>query len=290
MPCRILYRSRQRGYLELDLLLGKWAEENIAHLDQNRLKDLVDLLEEVRTSLVYVVTEIITLLSPVAPFGSSFLYPWSIWLISNQVSERCHHFHSPPSETWWKLMDCQWPLWLFIILHVGFRIKYDVYLVNETKSCIHDWSASFIIVFEACFPLHCAHPPCWGVSGESRFVELAYWTSRSASWIGYQHCKYLMYVVLPCISWEFDAWSRQAFIQSSNSWELDISSRHMVSIKTSFKCCNPGKKFKLSSWKFMYKVDLSEQACRRLLSLSSLSLHTVYDILVSHTLFAKWVN
>ena len=50
MPCRILYRSRQRGYLELDLLLGKWAEENIAHLDQNRLKDLVDLLEEVRTS------------------------------------------------------------------------------------------------------------------------------------------------------------------------------------------------------------------------------------------------
>ena len=58
MPCRILYRSRQRGYLELDLLLGKWAEENIAHLDQNRLKDLVDLLEEVRTSLFYVVTEI----------------------------------------------------------------------------------------------------------------------------------------------------------------------------------------------------------------------------------------
>jgi len=43
---RILYRSRQRGYLELDLLLGKWAEDNIAHLDQNRLKDLVDLLEE----------------------------------------------------------------------------------------------------------------------------------------------------------------------------------------------------------------------------------------------------
>lgn len=75
MPCRILYRSRQRGYLELDLLLGKWAEENIAHLDQNRLKDLVDLLEEVRTSLFFVVTEIITLLSPVAPFGSSFMYP-----------------------------------------------------------------------------------------------------------------------------------------------------------------------------------------------------------------------
>lgn len=47
-PCRILYRSRQRGYLELDLLLGKWAEDNINNLDENRLQELVDLLEGVR--------------------------------------------------------------------------------------------------------------------------------------------------------------------------------------------------------------------------------------------------
>jgi hypothetical protein len=45
--CRILYRSRQRGYLELDLLLGKWAENNAAHLNEKRLQDLVDLLEQV---------------------------------------------------------------------------------------------------------------------------------------------------------------------------------------------------------------------------------------------------
>jgi succinate dehydrogenase flavin-adding protein (antitoxin of CptAB toxin-antitoxin module) len=44
--CRILYRSRQRGYLELDLLLGKWAENNAAHLNEKRLQDLVDLLEQ----------------------------------------------------------------------------------------------------------------------------------------------------------------------------------------------------------------------------------------------------
>jgi succinate dehydrogenase flavin-adding protein (antitoxin of CptAB toxin-antitoxin module) len=43
---RILYRSRQRGYLELDLLLGKWAENNAAHLNEKRLQDLVDLLEQ----------------------------------------------------------------------------------------------------------------------------------------------------------------------------------------------------------------------------------------------------
>lgn len=45
---RILYRSRQRGYLELDLLLGKWTEENITNLDEKRLQELVDLLEGVR--------------------------------------------------------------------------------------------------------------------------------------------------------------------------------------------------------------------------------------------------
>eukprot|EP00271_Cylindrocystis_brebissonii_P009253 TRINITY_DN23963_c0_g1_i1.p1 TRINITY_DN23963_c0_g1~~TRINITY_DN23963_c0_g1_i1.p1 ORF type:complete len:235 (-),score=33.14 TRINITY_DN23963_c0_g1_i1:75-779(-) len=43
---RILYRSRMRGYLELDLLLGKWAEQNIGHLDEATLNDLVSLLDE----------------------------------------------------------------------------------------------------------------------------------------------------------------------------------------------------------------------------------------------------
>ena len=48
------------------------------------------------------------------------------------------------------------------------------------------------------------------------------------------------------------------------------------------KRCKPGKKFNLSSWKLMCKVDMSEQACikvfepmRRLLSSSSQSLFSV---------------
>ena len=49
--CRILYRARQRGYLELDLLLGKWAEDNASQLDETRLRDLVNLLEEVKHNL-----------------------------------------------------------------------------------------------------------------------------------------------------------------------------------------------------------------------------------------------
>ena len=110
-------------------------------------------------------------------------------------------------------------------------------LINETKSCIYDWSASFSILFEACFPLHCAHPSYWGVSQESKFVELAYWTGISTSRIDYQHYKYLMYVVIPCISQEFGTWSSQAFIQRSNLSELYISSRYMGSFKAPFQLC-----------------------------------------------------
>lgn len=42
---RLLYRSRQRGYLELDLLLGKWTEENIRTLDEKHLNFLIAVLD-----------------------------------------------------------------------------------------------------------------------------------------------------------------------------------------------------------------------------------------------------
>ncbi|KAB5525237.1 hypothetical protein DKX38_022986 [Salix brachista] len=42
---RLLYRSRQRGILELDLVLGKWVEEHIYSLDENGVKALIDVLD-----------------------------------------------------------------------------------------------------------------------------------------------------------------------------------------------------------------------------------------------------
>ena len=45
---RMLYRARQRGWLELDLLVGMWAERQVHNLSKEKLRDLEILLDQVR--------------------------------------------------------------------------------------------------------------------------------------------------------------------------------------------------------------------------------------------------
>ena len=43
---RLLYRSQQRGWLELDLVMGQWAQENLSSLNDELLKEYSELLDE----------------------------------------------------------------------------------------------------------------------------------------------------------------------------------------------------------------------------------------------------
>ncbi|XP_024973390.1 succinate dehydrogenase assembly factor 2, mitochondrial [Cynara cardunculus var. scolymus] len=41
---RFIYRSKQRGFLELDLVLGSWVEKHIGSLDEKGIRALADVL------------------------------------------------------------------------------------------------------------------------------------------------------------------------------------------------------------------------------------------------------
>ncbi|ETV99511.1 hypothetical protein, variant [Aphanomyces invadans] len=41
---RVIYRSRQRGWLEVDLLMGRWASENVWTLTADELQQYEDIL------------------------------------------------------------------------------------------------------------------------------------------------------------------------------------------------------------------------------------------------------
>lgn len=43
---RIIYRSKQRGWLEADLLLGSWAKENVPTLNEKGLEEIELILKE----------------------------------------------------------------------------------------------------------------------------------------------------------------------------------------------------------------------------------------------------
>lgn len=44
---KLLYRSRQRGFLELDLLVGLWAEQEVPKMDIDMLQQFTVVLDQV---------------------------------------------------------------------------------------------------------------------------------------------------------------------------------------------------------------------------------------------------
>ncbi|RYG62891.1 succinate dehydrogenase assembly factor 2 [archaeon] len=43
---RLIYRSKQRGWLEVDILLGSWAAKNVPHLTTEQMDDYEMILRE----------------------------------------------------------------------------------------------------------------------------------------------------------------------------------------------------------------------------------------------------
>lgn len=48
MVNKLMYRSKQRGFLELDLLVGLWAEKELKHMSMESLNSFSTVLDQVR--------------------------------------------------------------------------------------------------------------------------------------------------------------------------------------------------------------------------------------------------
>lgn len=53
---RLIYRSKQRGWLEVDLLLGTWASENVPKLNEDELNQFEDFVNKETIDIYNIIT------------------------------------------------------------------------------------------------------------------------------------------------------------------------------------------------------------------------------------------
>lgn len=54
---KLIYRSKQRGWLEVDLILGTWAEQNIPNLEKTELEEYEKILNLETIEIFYAVSK-----------------------------------------------------------------------------------------------------------------------------------------------------------------------------------------------------------------------------------------
>mmetsp|Transcript_11070 Transcript_11070/g.12671 ORF Transcript_11070/g.12671 Transcript_11070/m.12671 type:complete len:189 (-) Transcript_11070:1545-2111(-) len=54
---KLIYRSKQRGWLEVDLLMGSWAEDNVMSLSEDELKQYENIINQETLDIFNIVTK-----------------------------------------------------------------------------------------------------------------------------------------------------------------------------------------------------------------------------------------
>ena len=54
---QLLYRSKQRGWLEVDIILGSWASDNLSNMDKDKLVKYEKILNQDTTDIFDIIVK-----------------------------------------------------------------------------------------------------------------------------------------------------------------------------------------------------------------------------------------
>jgi succinate dehydrogenase assembly factor 2 len=86
---RLIYRSKQRGWLEVDLLLGTWASENVPKLQGDELDQFEDFVNMETIDIYNVITLRLDVPEHMKRNGEGVVEKIQAWARSNPLGKAC---------------------------------------------------------------------------------------------------------------------------------------------------------------------------------------------------------
>ncbi|GAX79151.1 hypothetical protein CEUSTIGMA_g6591.t1 [Chlamydomonas eustigma] len=103
---KLLYRSRQRGFLELDLMVGLWAEREVPRMSSDMMNHFAEILELENPDLFKWLTG---QLIPPNEVSSNPAFQALKGHVQDQLGESCHaSAHAPSGKDWVRGWDDSW--------------------------------------------------------------------------------------------------------------------------------------------------------------------------------------